>query len=91
MTRRLLALSKGARTMSILDPDALEIQATVPTGEDSHEVLSPDGRTAYVSNFGSGRLQHIDVVDVIKAQAIRAIDTGPLTGPHGLAWAAGRL
>src|SRR5579872_2051889 len=48
-SRSLLALSKRNHTLSIVDPNTLQVIARAPIGPDPHEVIaSSDGRTAYV-------------------------------------------
>jgi DNA-binding beta-propeller fold protein YncE len=74
------------------DPDC---RAEIAVGLKPHEIaLSPDGRTAYVSNFGlleanfkvgvAGKT--ISVIDVARAAEIRkfTLPDGPLAAPHGV-------
>ena len=62
----LIALSKAAHTLSIVDPISLKVIAKIPVGEDPHEVIaSPDGKYAYVTIYGGGRFHEIDVLDLI--------------------------
>jgi DNA-binding beta-propeller fold protein YncE len=83
----LLALSKGDHTLKIIDPSSLKIIASIPVGEDPHEVIaSADGKTAYVSIYGGGRLHEMDIIDLIGHKALPAIDTKPFFGLHGLAF-----
>lgn len=52
----LLVLSKGNRTLAIVDPETLKVVATMPSGEDPHEVTCDDrGNVAYITNYGTGR------------------------------------
>jgi YVTN family beta-propeller protein len=88
----LLALSKHDRTLSIVDPSTLKIIAQIPVGNDPHEVIaSADGKTAYVSNYGSGAYNTLAVVDLIAQKALPAVDLGPLRGPHGLTFVGGKV
>lgn len=90
--RTLLALSKRAHTLAIVDPMTLQIIAKEPVGSDPHEVIaSADGKTAYVSIYGGGRYHALSVIDLVAQKALPDIDTGALNGPHGLAWAGGKL
>jgi YVTN family beta-propeller protein len=90
--RTLLALSKRAHTLSIVDPTTLQIIATAPVGPDPHEVIaSGDGKTAYVSIYGGGRYHALSVIDLVAQKALPDIDTGALNGPHGMAWVGGKL
>jgi len=88
----LLVLSKGDRTVAIVDPHSLKVVARAPVGEDPHEVVaSSDGRFAYVSNYGFGAYNTITVIDLIGQKRVSAIDLGPLRGPHGLCFAGGKI
>jgi YVTN family beta-propeller protein len=88
----LLALSKQAHTLAIIDPVTLKVVATVPVGDDPHEVTaSSDGRTAYVSNYGFGAFHTLTVIDLVNHKALDPIDLGPLRGPHGLYFAEGKV
>jgi YVTN family beta-propeller protein len=88
----LLALSKHNHTLAIVDPTTLQVVARAPVGPDPHEVIaSSDGRTAYVSIYGFGRYHALSVIDLVAQKALPDIDTGPLTGPHGLAFVGGKV
>jgi DNA-binding beta-propeller fold protein YncE len=88
----LLVLSKSDLTLAIVDPSTLKVVARMPSGPDPHEVAaSSDGRFAYISNYGFGRYNTITVVDLEAQKTVRAIDLGPLHGPHGLDYAGGKL
>jgi len=88
----LLALSKKDHTLAIVDPATLKVVAKVPVGNDPHEVeASADGKTAFVSNYGGGAYNTLAVVDLIQQKVLPAIDLGPLRGPHGLMFTAGRI
>jgi YVTN family beta-propeller protein len=87
----LLVLSKRAQTLSMVDPGSLQVLAKVAVGNDPHEVIaSTDGTTAYVSNYGSGAYNTLAVVDLVGRKALPPVDLGPLRGPHGLAFVAGK-
>ena len=89
---RLLALSKTDQTLAIVDPVTLKVLGKVPVGIDPHEVIaSADGKTAYVSIYGGGRLHELDVIDLVTMKSLTTIDTRPLFGPHGLTFVAGNL
>jgi DNA-binding beta-propeller fold protein YncE len=91
-SRTLLALSKRDHTLAIVDPKTLQVIARVPVGPDPHEVIaSSDGKTAYVSIYGGGRYHALSVIDLILQKALPDIDTGALNGPHGLAFAGGKV
>jgi DNA-binding beta-propeller fold protein YncE len=91
---RLLVLSKGALTLSVIDPATLRVIGKAPSGPDPHEVAATaDGRTAYISNYGAGRggYNTLTVVDLVNFTSKPAIDLGPLRGPHGMFQAGGKI
>jgi len=91
-SRSLLALSKRNHTLAIVDPGTLQVIATAPVGPDPHEVIaSSDGKTAYVSIYGGGAYHALSVIDLVGQKALPDIDTGALNGPHGLAFAGGKV
>jgi YVTN family beta-propeller protein len=88
----LLALSKQDHTLAIVDPADLHIVATVPVGDDPHEVIaSADGKTAYVSNYGFGAFHTLTVVDLLGQTRDSTVDLGALRGPHGLDFKLGKV
>jgi DNA-binding beta-propeller fold protein YncE len=91
---RLLVLSKGALTLSVVDPMTLRVIGKAPSGPDPHEVAATsDGRIAYISNYGAGRggYHTLTVVDLVNFTAKPPIDLGPLRGPHGMFEAGGKI
>lgn len=91
-TRSLLALSKRNHTLAIVDANTLKVITRLPVGADPHEVIaSSDGKTAYVSIYGGGRYHALSVIDLVAHKALHDIDTGALTGPHGLVFAGGKV
>jgi YVTN family beta-propeller protein len=90
----LLALSKGAHTLAIVDPATLRVVATLPSGEDPHEVVCDDrGKVAYITNYGTGRggYNTLTVDDLVGLKQLPTIDLGALHGPHGIWFAAGKV
>ena len=88
----LLVLSKGAHALFLVDPATLKVLGRVPSGPDPHEVVaSDDGSVAYISNYGGGAFHTITVVDLVHQKNLPVIELGPLTGPHGLQFAGGKL
>jgi YVTN family beta-propeller protein len=88
----LLILSKQGHTLAIVDPASLKILARIPVGNDPHEVIaSPDGKTAYVSNYGGGAFNTLAVIDLVAQNPLPSIDLGALRGPHGLDFAGGKV
>jgi YVTN family beta-propeller protein len=87
----LLVLSKRDHSLAIIDPTTRKVLARAPVGDDPHEVIaSTDGATAYVSNYGGGSLHTLAVIDLATRKALPSIDLGPLSGPHGLTFVAGK-
>jgi len=93
----LLVLNKSEFRLALVDPATGNVLAKLPTGHGPHEVVtSPDGRTAYVSNFGpynhypAGDQTHlqpgntITVVDVAARAVKTTWDLGTHMSPHGL-------
>lgn len=78
--------------LQIVDPSTLKIIAKIPVGNDPHEVVvSDDGKTAYVSNYGGGAYHTLAVADLVRQQAMPSIELGALRGPHGLAFAGKKV
>jgi YVTN family beta-propeller protein len=85
----LLVANKSDATVDLLDPSDGTKHATLPTGEAPHEIaVSPDGRTAVISNYGNREQpgSSLTVVDVPGTRVLRTIDLGDHKRPHGLAW-----
>jgi DNA-binding beta-propeller fold protein YncE len=81
----LLVVTKQSHVLAIVDGATLHVLAQVAIGEDPHEVIvGPDGKTAYVSNYGEGTLHTLAVVDLPNQKPLPPIDLTPLRGPHGL-------
>lgn len=90
----LVALNKADATLAIIDPASMKVTAKVATGTDPHEVvLSADGKTSYVANYGPGGApgSTLSVIDLTTAKEIRRVDLLPLMRPHGIQLIAGRI
>jgi len=91
-SKALLVLSKGDKTLSIVDPISLKVIAAMPSGPDPHEVVaSDDGKLAFISNYGGGAYNTITIVDLIAQKTVGALDLGAMKGPHGLDFAGGKV
>jgi YVTN family beta-propeller protein len=91
-SKALLVLAKSDNTLAIVDPVSLKVVARMPSGPDPHEVIaSADGKFAYVSNYGGGAYNTITVIDLVAQKTLPVVDLGPLRGPHGLAFAGGKV
>ena len=89
----LVALNKVDSTLAIIDPTTMKVLGKVPTGDSPHEVvLSADGRTAFVANYGAQTPgSSISVIDTATLKEIRRFDVAPLMRPHGLQVIGGKL
>ncbi len=89
----LVALNKADSTLSIIEPSTMKIRSKVPTGDSPHEVvLSADGKTAFVANYGAQTPGNsISVIDTMAGKEIRRFDVSPLMRPHGLQVIGGKL
>ena len=91
---RLLVLNKEDANLAIVDPASGTVLGRVAVGQGPHElVVSTDGKTAFASNYGTGPApgRTISMIDVAAQKELRRIDLSPLSRPHGLAFANGRL
>jgi YVTN family beta-propeller protein len=89
----LVALNKADNTLAIIDASTMKITGKVAVGDSPHEVvLSTDGKTAFVANYGAQTPgSSISVIDTATAKETRRADTLPLMRPHGLHFAGGKL
>lgn len=90
---RLLVLLKGEgqNAMAIVDPVAGKIVGRVAIGENPHEVtVSADGKLAFATNTG-GQGRTISVIDVAAQKEVRRVDIGPVSHPHGIQFAGGKV
>lgn len=96
---RLLVCNKADHSLSIFDPATRTEIAVLRTGDGPHEVaVSPDGRTAVVSDYGAQKPgSTLTVVDLVRNEVIRTIElvrtetaadgtvaTKALPRPHGI-------
>lgn len=83
----LLVVNKSDSTLAIVHPDTYEVLSLVETGFAPHEVYaSPDGRFAYVSDYGTGPRpgNTVTVVDLDARAAAATWDLGDNLRPHGI-------
>ena len=89
----LVALNKMDSTLAIIDPVSMKLVGKIATGDSPHEVvLSADGKTAYVANYGAQQPgSTISIIDVATAKEVRRVELAPLMRPHGLQMIGGKL
>jgi len=83
----LIVLNKSDDNAYIIDRETGQRLATVPTGFQPHEVaISPDGRTAVVTNYGTRNEpgNSLTVIDVAQAEQVKEIYLYEYTMPHGI-------
>ena len=86
----LVVTNKAPSTATIIDVATGQALATLPTGNNPHEVvLSRDGRTAVVTDYGTGSTPTLTVIDVPGKRVARTISLGQYTGPHGIVYLPG--
>ncbi len=79
----LLVTNKSENTLSFIDTNSGEELKRIATGPNPHEVaVTPDGRLAFVANYGSNSLT---VVDVSERASLGLVDLGEHSRPHGIA------
>lgn len=87
----LLVVRKTDHAVDYIDPGSGLRLATVATGFAPHEIsVSPDGRRAVVSNYGTRDRPgaSVSIIDLEQPREIRRIDLAMHTRPHGVAWYA---
>ena len=89
----LVVLNKTDNDMVTIDPATMKVTGRVAVGDGPHEVvLSADGRTAYVANYGAQTPgSTLSVIDLETMKETRRVDLLPLMRPHGLQMIGGRI
>jgi DNA-binding beta-propeller fold protein YncE len=85
----LVVANKAEATVSLIDLEQGDVVATLGTGEGPHEVgISPDGRLALVTNYGTrdGAGNSLTLIDIAAARVEKTIDLGDYSKPHGVEW-----
>ncbi|HKQ12178.1 MAG TPA: cytochrome D1 domain-containing protein [Steroidobacteraceae bacterium] len=88
----LLVLNKAENTVSLIDLATKKSVATIPTGDEPHEIaVSPDGKVAVICNYGTSPTpgNTLTVIDIAARKSLRTIDLGKHVRPHGIAWLRG--
>ncbi len=90
LTGTLVVTNKSPSTATIIDVATGQALATLPTGNNPHEVvLSADGRTAVITDYGTGDTPTLTVIDVPARRVVRTISLGQYTRPHGIVYLPG--
>lgn len=92
VTGTIIVTNKGPGTATLVDAASSRVRATLPTGDGPHEiVVSRDGRTAVVTDYGTGPApgSTLTVIDVAAARVARTIPLGGFTRPHGIVFLPG--
>lgn len=87
----LLVVRKSDGALDLFDPGSALRLATVQLGHAPHEVsVSPDGRRAAVTNYGTRERPGatLSIVDLAESRELRRIDLAPHSRPHGVHWYA---
>jgi len=87
----LLVVRKSGAAVDFVDPGSGLRLASVVTGAGPHEIsVSPDGRQAVVSNYGTREKpgSSLSLLDLQQPREPRTIDLAPHGRPHGLDWYA---
>lgn len=80
----LLVGNKGEDTLGIYDLADGNPVATIPTGNQPHEIaVMGDGSKAAVVSYGG---TSIDVIDLVDRTKVATIELSPNKRPHGLLW-----
>ncbi len=87
LAESLLVLNKSDNTAVFVDANTYQVGAKLPTGAGPHEVaVSPDGRMAYVANYGTrdNPGHTLTVIDLRAKNVARTLDLGEFRRPHGI-------
>ena len=85
----LLVANKSAASVTLVDDVSFAALATLAVGDGPHEIaVSPDGRRALVSNYGTGERPgaSLSVIDVPAASVVRTVALPAGARPHGIEW-----
>ncbi len=88
----LVVTNKAPGTATLVDAATGAVLATLPTGDGPHEVVaSRDGRTAVVTDYGTGAApgRTLTVIDVAGLRVARTIPLAPYLRPHGIVFLPG--
>lgn len=89
LAETLLVVRKTDDAVDFMDPGSGRRLGSVPLGHAPHEIsVSPDGRLAAVTNYGTRERpgSTLSIVDLAEPRELRRIDLSPHSRPHGVAW-----
>ncbi len=92
LTGTVIITNKTPATATIVDVGSGRTLVTLPTGNGPHEVVvSSDGRTAVVTDYGTGPApgSTLTVIDVPGLRVARTISVAPHQRPHGIVFLPG--
>lgn len=89
----LVVVNRDDSTVSIINPKEMKVLATIPTGDSPHEVvISADGKTAIVSNYGGQKAgTSLSIIDLETQKETKRVDLLPMYRPHGLVEIGGKV
>ncbi len=89
----LLVLNKNEASMTVFDANSLKELGNVGVGDGPHEVVvSEDGKTAFVANYGGQTPGNsLSVIDLKTITEKRRVDLTPLIRPHGIQQINGKI
>lgn len=89
----LVVLNKNDSNLAILDPATMKITDKIPVGDSPHEVvISADGKTAYVSNYGAQKPGNsLSIIDLATRKETKRVNLGGFYRPHELAEIDGKV
>ena len=83
----LVVLNKSDDTATLISLRTGKAVATLPTGKSPHEgIVSPDGKTLVVSNYGTRNPSTLTVIDVAGKKVTKTIELGDNSAPHGIVY-----
>lgn len=86
----IVVTNKSPFTATVIDVASGKALATLPTGRGPHEIaMTRDGRTAVVTDYGSGANPSLTVIDVPGMRVARTIGLGQYRAPHGIVFLPG--
>lgn len=92
LTGTVVVTNKAPATATIVDAASGAVLATLPTGNGPHEIVaSRDGRTAVVTDYGTGPApgSTLTVIDIAALRVARTIPLGEYRRPHGIVFLPG--